>query len=83
MEYANRSMNITGSVSVPQNEQCSLRIVFSNANGSSQPFVKTFRKLFIMCPTVHVLINLQLSYIALCVCALCMFVCVHVCFFKA
>ena len=44
VEYAHRPMNITGSVSVPQNEQCSLSVVFSNNNGSSEPFVLIFGK---------------------------------------
>ena len=60
-------MNIMGSVSVPQNQQCSLRIVFSNANGSSEPFRKSFSKLFIMC--VQLSMSLPLSYTS----------CVHVC----
>ena len=42
MEYAHRPMNITGSVLVPQNKQCSLSVVFNNANGSSEPFVLSF-----------------------------------------
>ena len=42
VEYAHTPMNITGSVSVPQYEQCNISIVFSNNNGSSKPFIKTF-----------------------------------------
>ena len=42
VEYAHRPMDITGSVSIPQYEQCSLSVVFSNAVGSSELFIKTF-----------------------------------------
>ena len=42
MEYAHTPMNITRSVSVPQYEQCNIGIVFSNAVGSSEPFVLPF-----------------------------------------
>ena len=78
MERADIPMNITGSVPVPQNEQCSLKIVFSNANGSSQPFVKIFSKLFIMCPIVHVLICHCLISLCVCVHCACLFVCMYV-----
>ena len=40
VEYARQPRDITGSVSVPQYEQCNISIVFSNAIGSSEPFVK-------------------------------------------
>ena len=42
MEYAHTPMNITGLVSVPQYEQCLIIVVFSNAVGSSEPFVLLF-----------------------------------------
>ena len=42
MEYAHTPRDITGSVSVPQNELCSLIVVFSNAVGSSEPFEMIF-----------------------------------------
>ena len=38
VEYARRPMNITGSVLVPQNQECILSVVFSNQVGSSEPF---------------------------------------------
>ena len=37
-------MNITGSVSVPQYQQCNISIVFSNEAGSSEPFILAFGK---------------------------------------
>ena len=39
-------MNITGSVSVPQYQQCNISIVFSNEAGSSKPFILPFGKYF-------------------------------------
>ena len=44
MEYAHTPRDITGLVSVPQYEQCSLSVVFSNAIGSSEPFETTLGK---------------------------------------
>ena len=44
VEYAKQPMNITGSVLVPQYQQCNISIVFSNDNGSSEPFILTFGK---------------------------------------
>ena len=44
VEYANQPMNITGSVSVPQYQQCTISIVFSNEAGSSEPFILAFGK---------------------------------------
>ena len=41
MEYARQPMNITGSMSVLQNQECILSIVFSNQVGSSEPFTLT------------------------------------------
>ena len=42
VEHAHRPMDIMRSVSVPQYEQCNISIVFSNAVGSSEPFVLLF-----------------------------------------
>ena len=39
MENTPTPMNITGSVSLPQNQQCNISIVFSNEAGSSEPFI--------------------------------------------
>ena len=44
VEYANQPVNITGSVSVPQYQQCNISIVFSNEAGSSEPFILAFSK---------------------------------------
>ena len=44
IQYAREPMNITGSVLVPQNQECILSIVFSNDVGSSEPFTLTFSK---------------------------------------
>ena len=41
VDYARQPMNITGSVLVPQNQECILSIVFSNQVGSSEPFTLT------------------------------------------
>lgn len=41
VEYSNQPLDINKTLTVPQNEQCSLSIVFSNAVGSSEPFVLT------------------------------------------
>ena len=41
MEYARQPKNITGSVLVPQNQECILSIVFSNQVGNSEPFELT------------------------------------------
>ena len=37
-------MNITGSVSVPKNQQCNMSIAFSNEAGSSEPFILVISK---------------------------------------
>ena len=37
--------NITGSVLVPQYQQCNISIVFSNEAGSSEPFILAFGQL--------------------------------------
>ena len=73
VEYAHRPMNIMGSVSVPRYEQCSLKIVFSNTNGSSEPFIKPLSKLFIMC--------VQLSMPCHCLILACVCVCASVCMY--
>ena len=52
VEYGHTPMNITGSVSVPQYEQCTLSVVFSNAVGSSEP-------LFCECFVHLILININ------------------------
>ena len=39
MEYAKQPRNVTGSVLVPQNQECVLSVVFSNQVGSSEPFM--------------------------------------------
>ena len=44
MEYAREPRNITGSVLVPQNQECVLSVVFSNQVGSSEPFTLTLSK---------------------------------------
>ena len=44
VKYATPPINITGSVSLPQNQQCNISIVFSNGNGSSEPFIQPFGK---------------------------------------
>ena len=44
VEYAHTPRDITGSVSVPQYERCSLIVVFSNAVGNSEPFETTLGK---------------------------------------
>ena len=44
VENATKPMNITGSVSVPQYQQCTISIVFSNEAGSSEPFILAFGK---------------------------------------
>ena len=41
VQHAREPMNITGSVSVPQNQECILSVVFSNQVGSSEPFTLT------------------------------------------
>ena len=46
-------MDIAGSVSVPQYEQCLLIVVFSNAVGSSEPFKITLSKVNVC---VHVIV---------------------------
>ena len=64
-------MNITGSESVPQYEQCSLIVVFSNAVGSSEPFEVTLGKVNVyVCQTVHIFTTvLYLVCVCVCVCA--------------
>ena len=47
LEHAPR--NITGAVTVPQNQMCSLDIVFSNSNGSSKPYEISFSKCPVWC----------------------------------
>uniref|UniRef100_A0A1X7TVI5 Fibronectin type-III domain-containing protein n=1 Tax=Amphimedon queenslandica TaxID=400682 RepID=A0A1X7TVI5_AMPQE len=42
VEYAKQPNNITGSVPVPQYQQCTLSVVFSNEAGSSEPFILAF-----------------------------------------
>ena len=42
LEHALIPMNITGTVLVPENQQCSLTVVVSNNNGSSEPYVLFF-----------------------------------------
>ena len=44
VEYNAQPMNIIGSVSVPQYQQCNISIVFSNVAGSSEPFIQTIGK---------------------------------------
>ena len=44
MDNTTQPMNITGSVSVPLNQQCNISIVFSNEAGSSEPFILAFGK---------------------------------------
>ena len=44
VEYAKQPMNITGSVPVPLNQQCTITVVFSNSAGSSEPFILAFGK---------------------------------------
>ena len=44
VDYANQPMNITGLISVPQYQQCTISIVFSNEAGSSEPFILAFGK---------------------------------------
>ena len=44
VDSATRPMNITGSVLLPQNQQCNISIVFSNGAGSSEPFILAFSK---------------------------------------
>ena len=44
LEFAARQMNVTRSVSLPLNQQCNFSIVFSNGNGSSEPFILAFSK---------------------------------------
>lgn len=39
VKHALRPMNITGSVSIPQYQQCSISITFSNAIGSSESLI--------------------------------------------
>ncbi|XP_019854339.1 PREDICTED: uncharacterized protein LOC109583433 [Amphimedon queenslandica] len=39
VENAPKPMNITGSASVPKNQQCNMSIAFSNGAGSSEPFI--------------------------------------------
>ena len=43
VEYS-QPRNITGSVLVPQYQQCNISIVFSNEAGSSEPFILAFGK---------------------------------------
>ena len=44
VDNARTSMNITGSVPVPLNKQCTITVVFSNGAGSSEPFILPFGK---------------------------------------
>ena len=44
--YARQPSNITGSVLVPQNQECILSIVFSNQVGSSEPFTLKLSKCY-------------------------------------
>ena len=44
LDNAEQPMNITGSVLVPQYQQCNISIVFSNEAGSSEPFILAFGK---------------------------------------
>ena len=44
VDNATQPMNITGLVSVPLNQQCTISIVFSNEAGSSEPFILAFSK---------------------------------------
>ena len=49
VEHAFRSMIITEAVPVPRNQICSLDIVFSNNNGSSEPYNVSFSKCPVWC----------------------------------
>ena len=51
VEHALTPTNITGAVTVPhlQNQICSLDIVFSNNNGSSEPYNVSFSKCPVWC----------------------------------
>ena len=53
MEYKRQPNNITGLISVPQYQQCTISIVFSNEAGSSEPFILALGKYLV----VHVLIH--------------------------
>ena len=44
LDNAEQPMNITGSVSVPLNQQCTISIVVSNGVVSSEPFILPFGK---------------------------------------
>lgn len=45
--YVQKPANITGSVCVPQNEQCTISIVFINSIGSSNPYELKFSKCYV------------------------------------
>ena len=49
IERALTPTDITGAVTVPQNQICSLDIVFSNNNGSSEPYNVSFSKCPVWC----------------------------------
>ena len=46
-------MNTTGSVLVPQYQQCNISIVFSNEAGSSEPFILAFSKYSVNACIIH------------------------------
>ena len=52
VEYAIQPMNITGLISVPQYQQCTISIVFSNEAGSSEPFILPFSKYSVIVGTI-------------------------------
>ena len=58
VENAFIPVNITGSVSVPQYQQCNISIVFSNEADSSEPFILACGKYLVMRVLIHCFIDI-------------------------
>ena len=61
VEYTKQPNNITGSVLVPQYQQCNISIVFSNEAGSSKPFILPFGKVVCVYSLHYYSINRYIS----------------------
>ena len=64
VKNSTQSMNITGLISVPQYQQCTISIVFSNEAGSSEPFILAFGKYSIVLVfTIQCNVNVHVFHI--------------------